>query len=368
MKAIICPKYGPPDILQFKEVETPTPKANEIRIRVVATTAARGDCELRGLSVPVLLRAMLRLAFGFRGPRQGILGQELAGEIESVGVNVRRFKKGDLVFALTGLHLGAYAEYDCLPEQGLVAIKPSNMTFEEAASVPVGGLHAYHFLSRGGIRTGQKVLIVGAGGSIGTFAVQIAKSLGADVTGVDATEKLEIIRSIGADHVIDYTKEDFTKGGEVYDVIFDAVGKSSFSDCIKSLKEDGRYLLGNPGLTQQIRARLTSATSRKKVVGGAMSYKTEDMTSLRELIEGGKVRSVIDRRYPLEEMVEAHRYVDSGQKKGNVVITVSSAVDEKVSASRPEALGRLPVRGRVLPGPAKSLELFLMQGPERIGA
>jgi NADPH:quinone reductase-like Zn-dependent oxidoreductase len=333
MKAIICPKYGPPEVLQFKEVETPTPKANEIRIRVVATTAARGDCELRGLAVPALLGVMLKFAFGFRGPRRKILGQELAGEIESVGIKVKKFKKGDLVFALTGLHLGGYAEYDCLSEQGLVATKPSNMTFEEAAAVPVGGLHAYHFLSRSDIRTGQKVLIVGAGGSIGTFAVQIAKSFGAEVTGVDTAGKLEVVRSIGADHVIDYTKEDFTKGGEVYDVIFDAVGKTSFSDCIKSLKENGRYLLGNPRLSQQIRAKLTSMTSNKKVVGGAMSYKTEDMTRLRELIEGGKVKSVIDRRYPLEQTVEAHRYVDSGQKKGNVVITVSSAIDGKVSAS-----------------------------------
>jgi NADPH:quinone reductase-like Zn-dependent oxidoreductase len=333
MKAIICQKYGPPETLQLKEVDRPIPKPNEIQIRVVATTAARGDCELRGLAVPPLLQFMLRIAFGFRGPRRRILGQELAGEVESVGNSVKRFKKGDQVFALTGLHLGAYAEYDCLPEKGLVATMPSNMTYEEAAAVPVGGLHAYHFLSRGDIQGGQKVLIIGAGGSIGTFAVQIAKSLGAEVTGVDITEKLEVVRSIGAERVIDYTQEDFGNEGEVYDVIFDAIGKSSFSGCMRSLKEGGRYLLGNPGLSQILRARWASMTSGKKVMGGTVSYKLEDMIRLRELIEAGEVKSIIDRRYPLEEMAEAHKYVDSGQKKGNVVITVSPRPEGKVSAN-----------------------------------
>ncbi len=250
------------------------------------------------------------------------MGQELAGEIESVGKNVKLFRKGDQIFALTGLHLGAYAEYNCLPENGLMATKPANTTYEEAAAVPVGGLHAFHFLSRGSIRSGQKVLIIGAGGSIGTFAVQIAKSFGAEVTGVDSTGKLDVVRSIGADHVIDYTREDFTKDGETYDVIFDAVGKSSFSSCIRSLKENGFYLLGNPGLSQQVRAKWTSMTSSKKVVGGMLSYRTEDLIRLRELIEAGKIRSVIDRRYQLEQVVEAHRYVDTGQKTGNVVMTV----------------------------------------------
>ena len=324
MKAIVCTKYGPPDVLQLAEVEQPTPKNNEVLIRIHAATVARGDCELRGLNVPKLMGLMMRIAFGFRGPRRKILGQELAGEIESVGSNVKRFRSGDQVFALTGLHLGAYAEYDCLPEDGLLATKPSNMTYEEAAAVPVGGLHAFHFLSRGNIRNGQKVLIIGAGGSIGTFAVQIAKSLGAEVSGVDSTGKLDIVRSIGADHVIDYTREDFTKGGETYDVIFDAVGKGSFSGCVRSLKKNGVYLLGNPGLLQQVRAKWASITGSKKVIGGMLSYRTEDLIRLRELIEAGKVRSVIDRRYPFERIVEGHRYVDSGQKTGNVVITVGS--------------------------------------------
>ena len=324
MKAIVCTRYGPPDVLQLAEVEQPTPKNNEVLIRIHAATVARGDCELRGLNVPILMGLTMRMAFGFRGPRRKILGQELAGEVESVGRNVKQFRKGDQVFALTGLHLGAYAEYDCLPEDGLVATKPSNMTYEEAAAVPVGGLHAFHFLSRGDIQNGQKVLIIGAGGSIGTFAVQISKSLGAEVTGVDSTGKLDGVRSIGADHVIDYTREDFTKGGETYDVIFDAVGKGSFSGCVRSLKENGVYLLGNPGLSQQVRAKWASMTSSKKVIGGMLSYKSEDLIHLRELIEAGKVKSVIDRRYPLEEIVEGHRYVDTGKKTGNVVITVGS--------------------------------------------
>ena len=258
----------------------------------------------------------------FQGTKRRILGQELAGEIESVGKEVKLFKKGDQVFAATGFRLGAYAEYNCLPEKGLMAIKPANMTYEEAATVPVGGLHALHFLRRGNIQSGQKVLINGAGGSIGTFAVQLAKSFGAEVTAVDSTAKLDMLCSIGADKVIDYTKEDFTKSGEIYDVIFDVVGKSSFSGCIRSLKEKGFYLLGNPGLSQRIRGRWTSMTGSKKVIGGTVSYKTEDLIFLRELIEAGKIKSVIDRRYPLEQIAEAHRYVDTGQKTGNVVITV----------------------------------------------
>jgi len=264
----------------------------------------------------------VRVGFGFGAPRKKTLGQELAGEIESVGKDVRLFRKGDQVFAFTGLRLGAYAEYTCLPEKGLVAIKPANMTYEEAAAVPVGGLHALYCLRKGNIQSGQKVLIIGAGGTVGTYAVQLAKSFGAEVTGVDSTGKLDMLCSIGADQVVDYSKVDFTKSGETYDVIFDVVGKSSFSGCLRSLKEKGFYLLGNPGLSQQVRGRWTSMTSSKKVVGGTISYKTEDLVFLKELIEAGKIRSVIDRRYPLEQTAEAHRYVDTGQKTGNVVITV----------------------------------------------
>jgi NADPH:quinone reductase-like Zn-dependent oxidoreductase len=249
MKAIVCTKYGSPDVLQLKEVERPTPKDNEVLIRVHAATVVAGDCELRSLKLPLMWQLLVRIGFGFRGPRKKILGQELAGEVESVGKDVRLFKKGDQVFADTGLHLGAYAEYNCLPEKGLMSIKPANMTYEEAAAVPVGGLHALLFLRKANIQSGQKVLINGAGGSIGTIAVQFARSFGAEVTAVDTVRKVDMLRSIGADKVIDYTKDDFTKSGETYDVIFDTVGKASFSGCIRSLKEKGFYLLGNPGLS-----------------------------------------------------------------------------------------------------------------------
>jgi len=325
MKAIVCTKYGPPDVLELEEVEKPVPKDNEVLIKIHATTVTAGDCEMRSLKFPILLRLLARIGFGFRGPRKKILGQELAGEIESVGKDVKLFRTGDQVFAATGFRFGAYAEYKCLPEEwatGMVVIKPANMTYEEAAAVPVGGLNALHFLRKGNIQSGQKVLINGAGGSIGTIAVQLAKSFGAEVTSVDSTGKLDMLRSIGADQVIDYTKEDFTKSGQTYDVIFDIVGKSSFSGCIRSLKKKGIYLLGNPGLSPSVRGLWTKMTSSKKVIGGTASYKTEDLISLKELIEAGKIKSVIDRRYPLEQTAEAHSYVETGQKTGNVVITV----------------------------------------------
>jgi len=322
MKAIECTKYGPPEVLQFTEVEKPTPKDNEVLIKIHATTAFAGDCELRKFKFHLWLWLLARIGFGIRGPRQKILGQELSGEIEAVGKDVTQFKKGNQVFARTGIGLGAYAQYKCLPEDGTLAIKPANMTYEQVAAVPTGGLEASHFLKKANIQSGQKVLINGAGGSIGTFAIQIAKYYGAEVTGVDSTNKLDTLRSIGADHVIDYTQEDFTKSNEIYDVIFDVVGKSSFSRSIKLLKQSGRYLLANPGLSHMVRGRWTSMTSNKKVIFAATSEKTVDLIFLRELIEAGKIKSVIDRTYPLEQMVEAHRYVDSGNKKGNVVITV----------------------------------------------
>ena len=322
MKAIVWTKYGPPDGLELKEVEKPTPKDNEVLVKVYAATVTAGDCEMRSLKFPLWLQLLMRIGFGFRGPRKKIIGQELAGEIESVGKDVKLFKKGDQIFGSTGFGFGAYAEYVCLPEEGALAIKPANMTYEEAATIPTGGLNALHFLRKGNIQSGQKVLINGAGGSIGTFAIQLAKSFGAEVTGVDSTGKLDMLRSIGADQVIDYTQEDFTKSGETYDVIFDVVGKSSFSGSIRSLEQNGRYLTANPGLSQMVRGPWTSMTSSKKVIGGNVSYRPEDLVFLRELIEAGKVKSVIDRRYPLEQTAEAHRYVEKGHKKGNVVIIV----------------------------------------------
>ena len=327
MKAIVWTEYGPPEVLQLKEVETPTPKDNEVLIRLYATTVTAGDCEQRSLKLPILHRLLMRAYVGLKRPKRiTILGMDLAGEIEAVGKDVKLLQEGDQVFAATGfVGMGANAEYICLPEEpekGALALKPANMTYEEAAAVPVGGLEALHFLRQGNIQIGQKVLINGAGGTIGAFAVQLAKYFGAEVTGVDSTSKLDMLRSIGADQVIDYTQEDFTKSGKIYDVILDVVGKSSYSGSIRSLKQNGRYLIANPGPSQMIRGRWTSMTNSKKVIFGAASPKTENLIFLKELIEAGKMRSVIDRRYPLEHIAEAHRYVETGHKKGNVVITV----------------------------------------------
>jgi NADPH:quinone reductase-like Zn-dependent oxidoreductase len=322
MKAIVWTKYGPPDVLQLREVEKPTPKDDEVLVKVYATTVIAGDCELRSLKVPSLYRLPMRIFLGFSQPKRvTILGQELAGEIEAVGRSVTRFKSGDQVFAATLLRLGTYAEYACLPESYPV-LKPANMTYEEATTLPTGGIYGLHLLREANVRSGQRILIFGAGGSIGTYAVQIAKSFGADVTCVDSTGKLDMLRSIGADQVIDYTREDFTRSGETYDAIIDVVGKSSFSGCIRSLKPNGCYVLGNPGMIGMIRGRWTSMTTDKKVVSETAIHRPEDYAFLIELIEAGKIKPVIDRSFPLEQTAEAHRYVDTGQKKGNVVITV----------------------------------------------
>jgi NADPH:quinone reductase-like Zn-dependent oxidoreductase len=321
MKAIVWTKYGPPDVLEFKEIEKPVPKDDEVLIRIYAATVTAGDCEARAFRFPILFWLPLRIAFGLIKPRIRVLGQELAGEIEAVGKNVERYEEGDKVFASTGSGFGAYAEYKCPKGNEAMAVKPNNMTFEEAATVPIG-VDALYFLRKGKIRSGEKVLINGAAGSIGAHAVQLAKYFGAEVTGVDSTEKLDMLRSIGVDHVIDYTKEDFTQSGETYDVIFDVVGKSSFSRCVKSLKENGRYLLANPRFFLIVRGLWTSLTTSKKVMTGLANYRAEDLVFLRELIEAGKLKAVIDKYYPLEQTVEAHRYVETGKKMGNVVITV----------------------------------------------
>ena len=323
MKAIVWTKYGPPDVLQLKEIEKPTPKENEVLIKIHATTVTAGDCEMRGMKVALLFRFLMRLYIGLRKPKRiTILGMELAGEIEAIGKDVKLFKEGDQVFAAPSfVNLGTCAEYICLPEEskeGLLAKKPTNMTYEEAAAVPVGGLEALHFIGKGNVQSEQKVLINGAGGTIGTFAVQLAKYFGAEVTGVDSTGKLDIVRSIGADHVIDYTQEDFTKNGENYDVIFDVVGKRTFSEFKKSLKKNGLLLLANPKLSHTLRGRWSSM----RVKAGTSNPKTEDLLFLKELIEAGKITSVIDRRYPLEQTAEAHKYVETGDKKGHVVITI----------------------------------------------
>jgi NADPH:quinone reductase-like Zn-dependent oxidoreductase len=328
MKAIVWTAYGPPDVLQLQEVETPLPKEDEVQIRVHATTVTAGDCEQRSLRLPIWHRIPMRAYVGLKRPgRITILGMELAGEIESVGTDVRRFKVGDQVFGATGfVRMGTCAEVVCLPEEpegGALAKKPANMTYEEAAAVPVGGLEALCFLRQGDVQSGQKVLINGAGGTIGIFAIQLAKHVGAEVTAVDSRAKLDTLRSMGADQVIDYTREDFTTRGQNYDVILDVVSKSPFSGSVRSLAENGRYLIANPGLSRVARGRWTSMTSNKHVIPGNASYGTEDLVYLKELIEAEKLKSVIDRTYPLEWTAEAHRYVETGQKVGNVVITVA---------------------------------------------
>jgi NADPH:quinone reductase-like Zn-dependent oxidoreductase len=321
MKAIVQTAYGPPEVLQFKEVVKPTPKHNEVLIKVYATTVTAGDSRLRGLNFPILPRLPQRI-IGFIKTNK-IPGMELAGEIESVGNDVTLFRKGDQVFASTGIYTGSYAEYVCLPEDGQVALKPTNMTYEEAAAVPIGGLTALWFLrDKGNIQNGHKVLINGASGSIGTFAVQLAKYYGAEVTGVCSTTNLEFVKSLGADKVIDYTKKDFTESGETYDIILDAVSKSSFSRCKSSLKPRGFYLVTVPSLASILQMLWTSKVGSKKVIFGGEGGKTENLVFLKELIEAEKIKSVIDRIYPVEQTAEAHKYVDKGHKKGNVVITM----------------------------------------------
>ena len=324
MKAIICTKYGPPDVLQLKEVEKPVPKDNEILVRIHATTVTAADVINRSFTFPPYLWLFARISLGIMRPKNPILGFELAGEIESVGKNVEYWKEGDQVFASTfEFGFGCYAEYKCLPEEGAIAIKPVNMTYEAAAAIPLGGLTALTFLrDRARIQSGQKVLIYGASGSIGTYAVQLGRYFGAEVTGVCSTTNLEMVKSLGADKVIDYTKEDFTKSCETYDIVFDVVNKSSFSHCKSSLTQRGIYLATFPTLTFIIQMLWTSMVGSKKAVSGEASEKAEDLDLLKELIETGELKPVIDRCYPLEQTAEAHRYVETGHKKGNVVITV----------------------------------------------
>jgi NADPH:quinone reductase-like Zn-dependent oxidoreductase len=320
MKAIICTRYGPPEVLQLKEVEKPAPKDTEVLIKVHAATVASGDCWIRSSTYAAWFWLPARIMFGITKPRKKTPGNELAGEIEAVGKDVKLFKKGDQVYgANRKLSFGgANAEYACFLEDE-IAIKPADITYEEAATVPIGGLTALHILRKGNIRSGQKVLIYGASGCVGTYAVQLARHFGAEVTGVCSTANLELVRSLGADKVIDYTKVDFTKNGETYDIIFDTVRKTSFSRCKNSIKKNGLYLTVDWPLFQ---ALWTSMIGSRKVIFGTPPIRAENLIFIKELIEAGKLKAVIDRRYPLEQIVEAHRYVDKGHKKGNVVITV----------------------------------------------
>lgn len=325
MKAVIWTKYGPPEGLQLRDVPMPVPKDDEVRIRVHAATVTAGDCEVRSLRLSPMIVLPMRIFMGIRRPsRITILGQELAGEVEAVGKDVTRFKPGDAVFGATGLRLGGYGEYACLPERAVLALKPDNITFEEAATIPTGGMEALHFMRLGKVGNGQHVLINGAGGSIGTYGIQLAKHFGARVTAVDSTAKLDLLRRAGADHVIDYTREDFTRSGDTYDVVFDVIGKSPFGPTVRALTPTGYYLVANPTLSKAVRGRWVAARSDKKVLLKTADQRTEDLQFLAGLVESGVLKSFIDRRYPLAQTADAHRYVESGQKQGHVVISVSN--------------------------------------------
>ena len=337
MKAIVWTKYGSPDGLRLQEVNNPVPKENEVLIKVHATTVTAGDCEMRRLDLPLMLSFPVRLYAGFLRPKRiPILGQELAGEVEQVGKGVNSFRAGDQVFGTTGFGFGAYAEYICLPAdasdmQGVLAPKPANLTFQEAAAVPTAGLEALHFLRKADIQPGNKVLIVGAGGSIGTFSLQLASHFGAEVTGVDSPEKLDMLRSLGAAHVIDYTKGDYANTGETYHLIIDVVGKGSVSRRLKLLKPHGYYFLAYAGLSHILLATWTSMAGSRKLRIESSSQKKEDLLFLKELMEAGKIKPVIDKCYPLEQAAEAHRYVETGHKQGNVVLAVEPAFSSSAS-------------------------------------
>jgi len=334
MKAIVYTEFGQPDVLQLKEVPKPAPKEDEVLIRVHATPVSYGDLTARNFknitarefNMPLPLLLPTRMYFGFSKPKINILGSEFAGEVEAVGKDVTRFKAGDAVMGYLGQRMGAYAEYLCMPEDGSLAIKPANMSYAEAAAVPYGAIIARSLLRKGNIQPGHKVLINGASGGIGSAAVQLAKSYGAEVTGVCSTARLEYVKSLGADRVIDYTKEDFTKNGETsgptYDLIFDVLGKSSFVKCKNSLKPNGIYFLASFKTKALFQMLWTKMIGSKKVVCTLSSERPEDLVFVKELVEAGKFKSIIDRTYQMEQAAEAHRYAESGLKRGPVIITV----------------------------------------------
>lgn len=323
MKAVLHTKYGPPDLLELKEVEKPTPKDDEVLIKVHASSVTTGDCNARDLTfAPKLFWLPGRILFGLFRPKINILGFGLAGEIAAIGKEVKHFNVGDKIFGTPGMAFGAHAEYTCMSEKGVLATKPASMTWEEAAAVFFGAHTALFFLrEKGRIQAGQKILINGASGSVGTFAVQLAKFFGADVTGVCSSANLEMVKSLGANKVVDYTKDDFTKSTEAYDLVFDVVGKTSFSRCKRVLKKKGLFLACVINLPELMQILWTSITGGKKVKGGVAHERVEDLLFFKELIEAGKLKTVIDRCYPVEKAAEAFRYVEQGHKKGNVILT-----------------------------------------------
>jgi NADPH:quinone reductase-like Zn-dependent oxidoreductase len=325
MRAIVYERYGAPEVLQLKEVEKPTPKDNEVLIKVHATTVTSGDWRVRSLIVPTGFGLIIRLVFGVFKPKQPILGSELAGVVEAIGQNVKKFQVGDQVFAFSDAAMGCYVEYKCMPEDGAIALKPANLSYEEAAALSFGGTTALDFLRRGKLQSGEKVLVNGASGGVGTAAVQLAKHFGAEVTGVCSATNIELVRSLGASHVIDYTQEDFTQNGETYDVIIDTTGTAPFSRSQVSLKRKGRLLMVLAGLPDMLQMLWVSMTNSKKVIAGPVASGAADLRFLAELAAAGEFKPVIDRRYPFEQMVEAHRYVDTGRKRGNVVVTLENA-------------------------------------------
>ena len=322
MKAIVLTRYGSPDVLQLVDVATLIPRNNEVLIKIHATTVTSGDCRVRSLKMPTGFGLVSRLAFGVFRPRQPILGTELAGEIVSVGPDVTRFKIGDQVFAMSGFGMGCHAEFKCMPEDAALVRKPARLTYEQAAAIPFGGTTALNFFKRGNLQRGEKVLVNGASGAVGTAAVQLARHFGAEVTAVCSSANTDLVKSLGAAHVIDYTREDFTRKGETYHVVMDTVGTAPFSRSKASLKDAGRLLLVLAGLPDMLKIPWQAMTSGKKIIAGPAAERAEDLRFLAQLVEAGEFKPVIDRRYSLEQIAEAHRYVDSGRKKGNVVVTL----------------------------------------------
>lgn len=322
MKAVVCTNYGPPEVLRMQEVEKPRPADDEVLVKVHATTVSMGDFRIRSFSVPSLVWLPARVALGITRPRRNILGIELAGEIEAVGRNVRRFNAGDRVFAATLQGFGAYAEYRCIAENGPIAAMPGNLSYEEAAAVPIGARTALHYLKKAELRAGQQILIYGASGSVGTYAVQLAKYFGANVTAVCSTRNLDLVRSLGADTLIDYTVADFSNTANRYDVVFDTVGKAHFGNCMKVLEDGGTFLNCTPVVpgVEIMRARWSG--TKQLVLGEAPPETAEALDFIAQLLAAGKIRVVVDRRYKFHEMVEAHRYVDQGRKQGNVVVSI----------------------------------------------